>query len=160
MTTHSGQVRSGQAHLSLIHVDDPFRSGQVRSGQVRSGQVHLSVIHVDDPFRSSQVRSGQVRSGRVRSSQVRSEPICQWFALTTHSETKPVTRDTKYTVLKKFAVGVPLLTQHRDFILRTAAHVNQAVFAVTRHGRVVVRPVSHVDDPIQGRSGQVKPICH
>ena len=55
-----------------------------------------------------------------------------------------MTRDTKYTVLEKFAVGVTILIRRRDFILRTAAHVNQAVFAVTRHGRVVVRFVSLV----------------
>ena len=35
LAVHSGQgrtrhVRPGQAHLSVIHVDDPFRSGQVR----------------------------------------------------------------------------------------------------------------------------------
>ena len=100
------------------------------------------MVHVDDAFRSGQGRAGQGRAGQVRSGQVRSEPICQWFALATHSETKPATRDTKDTVLKKFAVGVTILTQHRDFILRTTAHVNQAVFAVTRHGRVVVWPVS------------------
>ena len=71
-----------------------------------------------------------------------SEPICQWFALTTHSETKPVTRDTKYTVLKSLRVDVTILIRHRDFVLRTAAYLNQAVLAVTRHGRVVARPVS------------------
>ena len=88
-------------------------------------------------------------SGQAKSGQVRSEPICQWFALTTHSETKPVTRGTKYTVLEKFAVGVTILTRRRDFILRTAAHVHQTVFAVTRHGRVVVWPVSFFTLAIQ-----------
>ena len=53
-----------------------------------------------------------------------------------------MTRDTKYTLLENIAVGVPILARRRDFILRTVAHVNQTVFAVTRHGRVVVWPVS------------------
>ena len=95
------------------------------------------MIHVGDPFKSSQVSPGQVRSGHVIA-----EPICQWFALTTHSETKPVTRDTKYIVLQSLRVGVTILNRRRNFILRTAAHLNQTVFAVTRHGRVVVWPVS------------------
>ena len=69
-----------------------------------------------------------------------------------------MTRDTKYTVLKTFAVGSTILSQHRGFILRTAARVNQAVFAATRHGRVVVRPVSLFTlaaQSVQGASGPI-----
>ena len=53
LTTHSGKATPGQVKSIWL-------------GQVRSGQSHLPVIHVGDPFRSGQDRSGKGRAGSGR----------------------------------------------------------------------------------------------